>query len=70
MNMNLNELICLPADAKVSQLQAEIAALGPVNMVAVEECRELEERYAREKAQEEDLIAAKARLMELIGRMK
>ena len=51
----------------VSQLQAEIAALGPVNMVAVEECRELEERYAREKAQEEDLIAAKARLMELIG---
>ena len=51
----------------VAQLQAEIAALGPVNMVAVEECRELEERYAREKAQEEDLIAAKARLMELIG---
>ena len=53
-------------EAKVSHLQAEIAALGPVNMVAVDECRELEERYAREKAQEEDLIAAKAQILELI----
>ena len=57
----LNEL-----EPKVAKLQAEIAALGPVNMVAIDECRELEERYAREKAQEEDLIAAKAQLMELI----
>jgi chromosome segregation protein len=36
-------------------------------MVAIEECRELEERYAREKAQEEDLLAAKARITELIA---
>ena len=50
----------------VARLQAEIAALGPVNMVAVDECRELEERYAREKAQEEDLLAAKAQILELI----
>ena len=53
-------------EAKVQRLQAEIVALGPVNMVAVDECRELEERYAREKAQEEDLLAAKAQIMELI----
>ena len=53
-------------EGKVSRLQAEIAALGPVNMVAIDEYRELEERYAREKAQEEDLIAAKAQIMELI----
>ena len=53
--------------ARRAEIERAIAALGPVNMVAVEECRELEERYAREKAQEEDLIAAKARLMELIG---
>ena len=53
-------------EAKVNKLQADIAALGPVNMVAIEECRELEERYAREKAQEEDLLAAKAQIMELI----
>ena len=53
----------------VARLQAEIAALGPVNMVAVEECRELEERYAREKAQEQDLLAAKAQILELIGNL-
>ena len=56
-------------EGTVGRLQAEIAALGPVNMVAVDECRELEERYAREKAQEEDLLAAKAQLMELIGNL-
>jgi len=56
-------------EGTVNRLQAEIAALGPVNMVAIEECRELEERYAKEKAQEEDLIAAKAQLMELIGNL-
>jgi chromosome segregation protein len=56
-------------EGTVGRLQAEIAALGPVNMVAIDECRELEERYAREKAQEEDLLAAKAQLMELIGNL-
>ena len=53
----------------VGRLQAEIAALGPVNMVAVDECRELEERYAREKAQEADLLAAKAQILELINNL-
>ena len=53
-------------EAKVAKLQGEIAALGPVNMVAVDECRELEERYAKEKAQEEDLLAAKEKILALI----
>jgi chromosome segregation protein len=53
-------------EAQVTKLQGEITALGPVNMVAIDECRELEERYAKEKAQEEDLIAAKAQILELI----
>ena len=56
-------------EGTVGRLQAEIAALGPVNMVAIDECRELEERYAKEKAQEEDLLAAKAQLLELIGNL-
>ncbi len=54
-------------EATVARLQADIAALGPVNMVAIDECRELEERYSREKAQEADLIAAKAQILELIN---
>ena len=56
-------------EPKVARLQADIAALGPVNMVAIEECRELEERYAREKRQEEDLLAAKAQILELINNL-
>ncbi len=54
-------------DAKIARLQSDIAALGPVNMVAIDECRELEERYAREKEQEQDLIAAKSQIMDLIN---
>ena len=53
-------------EAKVNDINAKIAALGPVNMVAIDEFRELEERYAKEKAQEADLLAAKAQILELI----
>lgn len=56
-------------EGTVGRLQAEIAALGPVNMVAIDECRELEERYAREKAQEEDLQAARTQLLDLINNL-
>ena len=53
-------------EARVNRLSAQIAALGPVNMVAIEEFRELEERYTKEKAQEADLLAAKEQILELI----
>ena len=53
-------------EAKVNSLTAQIAALGPVNMVAIEEYQELEERYTREKAQEADLLAAKEQILALI----
>ena len=56
-------------EQRVAKLQSDIAALGPVNMVAIDECRELEERYAREKAQEADLIAAKAQILDLINNL-
>ncbi len=56
-------------EPKVAKLQGDIAALGPVNMVAIDECRELEERYAREKAQEEDLLAAKTQILDLINNL-
>ncbi|MGN0852182.1 MAG: chromosome segregation protein SMC [Kiritimatiellia bacterium] len=51
---------------RVNDLLAQIAALGPVNMVAIDDFRELEERYTREKAQEADLLAAKEQIRELI----
>ena len=52
--------------AKVDSLNAQIAELGPVNMVAIDEFQELEERYTREKAQEADLLAAKEQILQLI----
>ena len=55
--------------ARVERLTAEIQELGPVNMVAIDEFRELEERYTREKAQEADLLAAKERILELIANL-
>ena len=56
-------------ETRVSSLASQIAALGPVNMVAIEECRELEERYEREKAQEADLLAAKEQIRSLISNL-
>ncbi len=53
-------------ELRVNKLNAEIAALGPVNMVAIDEFRELEERYTKEKAQEADLLAAKEQILQLI----
>ena len=53
-------------EERVNRLSAQIAALGPVNMVAIEEFRELEERYTKEKAQEADLLAAKEQILALI----
>jgi chromosome segregation protein len=53
-------------EARVNNLNAQIAALGPVNMVAIDEYRELEERYTREKEQEADLLAAKEQILALI----
>ena len=53
-------------ETRVNELNSQIAALGPVNMVAIDEFRELEERYTKEKAQEADLLAAKEQILALI----
>ena len=54
------------AKARIGELSAAIAEMGPVNLVAIDEYKELEERFKLESAQEEDLRKAKAELMELI----
>jgi len=56
-------------EERVNSLTAQIAALGPVNMVAIEEFRELEERYTKEKEQEADLLAAKEQILALIANL-
>jgi chromosome segregation protein len=53
-------------EARAAKLNADIQALGPVNLVAIEEYKELEERYTFLKAQEEDLLKSKEQILELI----
>ena len=53
-------------EPRLLQLQAEIAAMGPVNLVAIEEYKELEERYTFLRAQEDDLVKSKDQLFNLI----
>jgi chromosome segregation protein len=56
-------------DAEIAEMRAKIEAMGPVNLVAIDELRELEERYAFLAAQEEDLVKAKSDLLEMIRKI-
>lgn len=51
---------------QVAELKAKLEAMGPVNLVAIEEHRELEERYEFLTKQHADLTASKEQLMEMI----
>jgi len=54
-------------EAHAAELNAEIQALGPVNLVAIEEYKELEERYTFLKAQEDDLRKSREQVVQLIA---
>ncbi|MDA0578322.1 MAG: chromosome segregation protein SMC, partial [Verrucomicrobia bacterium] len=53
-------------DTEVAELNTKIDAMGPVNLVAIEEYQELEERHGFLTAQETDLVNAKQQLMDMI----
>ena len=50
----------------VEEMKAKLESMGPVNMVAIEEYQEQEDRYQFLMAQQEDLVQAKTKLMETI----
>jgi chromosome segregation protein len=54
---------------QVEALQARLDELGPVNLVAIEEYEETEERYQFLSQQHGDLVQAKAQLLEVINRL-
>jgi chromosome segregation protein len=54
------------AEARIAQLNTAIHDIGPVNLVAIEEYKELEERHAFLHAQEADLVKSKGQVMDLI----
>ena len=55
--------------AEAKDLRRRIAALGPVNPAAVEEYRQVKERYEFLRAQRDDLEEARADLAEVIARI-
>jgi chromosome segregation protein len=55
--------------ARVAELQDRIDGMGPVNLVAIDEYEEVEERYKFLTTQHEDLVNAKQELMEVINRI-
>jgi chromosome segregation protein len=53
-------------ETRVAEIHAKLDAMGPVNLVAIEEHAEHEERFAFLNKQEADLVAAKQQLLDMI----
>jgi chromosome segregation protein len=56
-------------DVEIADIKARVDAIGPVNLMAIEEFRSLEERHAHLSAQQQDLVDAIASLRETIKRI-
>jgi chromosome segregation protein len=54
---------------QVEVLQKRLDEMGPVNLVAIEEYEETEQRYQFLSKQHDDLVQAKAQLLEVINRI-
>src|SRR5438876_11016554 len=54
---------------QVTTLQARLDEMGPVNLVAIEEYEETEQRFQFLSKQHDDLVQAKAQLLEVINRI-
>ncbi len=54
---------------QVSLLQKRVEEMGPVNLVAIEEYDETEQRYNFLNQQNDDLVNAKAQLMDVLGKI-
>ncbi len=54
---------------QVEALQVRLDEMGPVNLVAIEEYEETEQRYQFLSKQHDDLVQARAQLLELINRI-
>jgi chromosome segregation protein len=54
---------------QVDSLQTKLDEMGPVNLVAIEEYEETEQRHAFLSQQYDDLVSAKTELLEIINRI-
>jgi chromosome segregation protein len=56
-------------DAEIADIKAKVEAIGPVNLMAIDEFQALEERHAHLSAQQKDLVDAMASLRETVKRI-
>ena len=56
-------------EAVVADLKRRLDSMGPVNLDAIEEFDELEDRFNFTKNQHDDLVSSKAKLLEIIERI-
>jgi chromosome segregation protein len=56
-------------ETSIAELRTKLDAMGPVNLVAIDEYKELEERHEFLTTQEQDLVSAKQQLMDMIRKI-
>jgi len=56
-------------ESQVAEIQSKLDAMGPVNVEAIQEYDELEERYKFLSQQHEDLVKAKEQLLQVIAKI-
>ncbi len=56
-------------ETTIAELRAKMESMGPVNLVAIEELEELQQRHAFLTEQQNDLISARRQLLDMINRI-
>ncbi len=70
----VSEEVALPTDweaieQQVAEMQSKLDAMGPVNVEAIHEFEELEQRHTHLTQQHEDLVNAKEQLLQIIAKI-
>ncbi|MDD5131920.1 MAG: chromosome segregation protein SMC [bacterium] len=68
-NVSLPEILTVPDEEEIIKTRKKIDSLGPVNLVAIDEYEQLQERYNFLLKQQEDMIQAQEDIHKVIGKI-